>query len=377
MSFVQSATLGQELSEKELLDLLFRYNIKIASERRLDRLLVLMADLGRRLVVADRCSLWLLDEDKGELWTKVAHGVAELRMPYDCGLVGHCIASGESILVDDVYNNPHFNREMDALNSYKTQAVLVIPIRNNEGKVMGAYQAVNKLTQAAKFSAKDLEHLTLIATYSGKSLETAMLLKEIEDTQREIIFTMSEVGEMRSKETGNHVMRVAQYCYLLAQYHGLAPDECELLRMAAPMHDIGKIGIPDSILKKPGKLTVDEFEVMKTHSMLGYEMLKNSRRPILKAAAIVAKEHHEKYDGTGYPNGSKGDEIHIYGRICAIADVFDALACERVYKKAWPLDKVLDLFRNEKNKHFDGCLVDLMFEHLPEFEEIGRLYKDH
>jgi len=133
------------------------------------------------------------------------------------------------------------------------------------------------------------------------------------------------------------------------------------------MHDIGKVAIPDSILKKPGKLTKDEFEVMKTHASLGHEMLHMSKRAILNAASIVAYQHHEKWDGTGYPRGLKGEEIHIYGRITAIADVFDALGSDRVYKKAWPLQKILNLFEEERGKQFDPELVDLFLDNLEHF----------
>jgi len=142
------------------------------------------------------------------------------------------------------------------------------------------------------------------------------------------------------------------------------------------MHDIGKVGIPDAILNKPGRHTVDEFKVMQTHSILGYEMLKGSDRPIIKAAAIVALEHHEKYDGSGYPNGTAGEDIHIYGRITAIADVFDALGSKRVYKEAWDLNRILDLFKEEKGKQFDPKLVDLFLDNLDKFLSIKDRYKD-
>jgi response regulator RpfG family c-di-GMP phosphodiesterase len=146
--------------------------------------------------------------------------------------------------------------------------------------------------------------------------------------------------------------------------------------MASPMHDIGKVGIKDEILNKPAKLTDDEFKIMKTHSSLGYAMLKNSDKPILKAAAIVAHEHHEKYDGTGYPKKKKGEDIHIYGRITAIADVFDALGSDRVYKKAWPLEDIFELFKQERGKHFDPVLIDLFFEHFDEIDKVRLRYQD-
>lgn len=202
------------------------------------------------------------------------------------------------------------------------------------------------------------------------------LQKEIEDTQKEVVYTMGAIGESRSKETGNHVKRVAEYSKVLAKLYGMDEDKAEMLRQASPMHDIGKVAIPDAILNKPGKLDAQEWNIMQTHSKLGYNMLKHSERELLQAAATVAYEHHEKWDGSGYPRGLKAKEIHIYGRITSIADVFDALGSDRCYKKAWELDKILQLFRDERGKHFDPELVDLFFDNLDKFLEIRDLYKD-
>lgn len=199
---------------------------------------------------------------------------------------------------------------------------------------------------------------------------------EITNTQKEIIYTMGEIAETRSKETGNHVKRVAEYSYLLAIKLGLSEEEASILKLASPMHDIGKVGIPDNILNKPGKLTYEEFEIMKTHAQLGFEMLRHSKKPILQAASIVSREHHEKYNGSGYPRGLKEDEIHIFARITAVADVFDALGSHRVYKKAWEDEKIFNLFNEEKGKHFDPYIVDLFFENIDEVYEIRNKFKD-
>ena len=202
------------------------------------------------------------------------------------------------------------------------------------------------------------------------------LSDEIINTQKEIIYTMGEIAETRSKETGNHVKRVAEYSKLIALKLGINEQEAEMLKLASPMHDIGKVGIPDNILNKPGKLTPEEFEIMKTHAQLGYEMLKHSSKPILQAAAIVSKEHHEKYNGNGYPKGLKGEEIHIFARITAVADVFDALGSDRIYKKAWEDEKIFELFNNEKGEHFDPKIIDIFFENLEEIKQIRDKFKD-
>ncbi len=207
--------------------------------------------------------------------------------------------------------------------------------------------------------------------------EVEQLHKEIEETQREVIFRMGEIGETRSKETGNHVRRVAEYSKLLALHSGLGDDEAELLKQASPMHDIGKVGIPDAILNKPGKLDAEEWIIMQAHAQIGRDMLMDSSRPLLKAAAIVAHEHHEKYDGSGYPQGLSGEDIHIYGRITALADVFDALGSERCYKKAWDEEKIFNLFKDEKGKHFDPKLIDIFFDNLDEFLAIRDKFNDN
>ncbi|MBU3014779.1 PAS domain S-box protein [Poseidonibacter lekithochrous] len=206
--------------------------------------------------------------------------------------------------------------------------------------------------------------------------EIKNLHKELEQTQREIVYKLGEVGETRSKETGNHVRRVAEYSKLLALKYGLSKKDVNTLFTASPMHDIGKVGIPDEILNKPGRLTSSEWDIMRTHSKIGYDILKTSKREILQAAALVSYTHHEKWDGSGYPKGLKGDEIHIFGRITALADVFDALGSDRCYKKAWEIDKILKYFNNQSGKHFDPKLVDIFMNNLEEFFEIRDLYKD-
>jgi response regulator RpfG family c-di-GMP phosphodiesterase len=202
----------------------------------------------------------------------------------------------------------------------------------------------------------------------------ASLNDEIEDTLRETVFTMGVIEEKRSKETNNHTKRVTEYSRLLASQCGLPEAEIELIVAAAPLHDVGKLGIPDRILLKPGKLTPDEFEIMRNHSSIGFAMLAHSKRDILKAAAIIAHQHHEKWDGSGYPQGLKGDDIHIYGRIVALADVFDALSTRRPYKEPWSVGRITDWFEAERGRHFDPMLVDILFETIDEFIAIGEQY---
>jgi len=204
--------------------------------------------------------------------------------------------------------------------------------------------------------------------------EAILLHEELAQTQQEMIERIGEIGETRSRETGYHVRRVAEYSALLARLAALGADEIKLIAGASPMHDIGKVAIPDTILNKAGPLNEEEKQCMQTHAQVGYEIFKDSERPLLKTAAIIAYEHHEKFDGSGYPRGLAGENIHIYGRITAIADVFDALGSDRCYKKAWPIEQIIALFHDERGKHFDPVLIDLMFEYWEEFLAIKIKY---
>ena len=367
----------QVVESQRILELLFAYMPKIAAERKMDGLLILMADLGRSIVAADRCSLWLVDKDRGELWTKVAHGVSELRIPQDAGFVGYSVKTGEPLLIKDAYQDPRFDRRSDEKTHYRTTSVMTVPLMNSAGNVMGVFQAINKQGQneqgeAAVFSIQDLERLSLTAVYSAKTVESAMLNMELEATQREIIHILGEVSEYRSQETGDHIQRVAEISYMLAKFLGLPEDEVERIRLAAPMHDLGKVGIPDAILNKPGRFTDDEYAIMKTHSEIGYNMLHNSKRKLLRFAAEIARSHHERWDGRGYPKGIAGEDIPLAGRICSVADVLDALSSPRCYKQPWPEEKVKEEFIKQRGAQFQPELVDVLVEH---WDEIYSLYR--
>lgn len=363
-----------ELSDSErVLELLFSYMPKIASERKMDSLLVLMADLGRSLVQADRCSLWLIDSETNELWTKVAHGVDQLRIPIGAGFVGYSVKSGENLLVEDAYKDPRFDRRSDERTHYRTTSVMTVPLREGSGKVMGVYQAINKKGECAVFSKQDLERLVLTAVYSAKTIESARLTEELqkskeelEATQEELIHILGDISESRSHETGDHIRRVAEISYKLALYYGLPQAEANKIRLAAPMHDLGKVSIPDAVLNKPGRFTDEEFAKMKSHASEGEQILMQSKRELLRFAATLAGSHHERWDGKGYPRGLKGEEIPLAGRICAVADVLDALASPRCYKPAWPEEKVREEFVKQRGAQFQPELVDVLLEHWDE-----------
>lgn len=202
------------------------------------------------------------------------------------------------------------------------------------------------------------------------------LKKEMEFSQSEFLCMLGEAAEMRSLETGNHVRRVAEYSMVLARGYGLSADEVKMIYSAAPMHDLGKLGVGDAVLNKPGKLSPEEFERMKEHCIIGYEMLDRLQQPVMKVAADIALTHHERVDGSGYPLGFKGEEIPLLSRIVAVADVFDALGTERVYKTAWSDHDIMEFFKMEKDKGFDGKVVDVLFSVFDEICSVRERYRD-
>ena len=377
MSYQGNAT---DLGDGEVAALLFEYMPKIAAEHKTDSLLMLMADLGRKIVQADRCSLWLIDEEKNELWTKVAHGVDELRIPMSAGFVGYSLKTGEPVLVEDAYRDARFDRRSDIKNGYHTTSVMTMPLES-DGRVMGVFQAINKVGDNVFFSKKDLERLKLISVYSAKTIESALRAQKLEryaqklesytdelkSAHMELIRILGEVSEFRSQEVGDHIHRVAEISLKLARYMGLSMEQQELIFYAAPLHDLGKVGIPDMILNKAGRLTPEEYSRMKAHSIIGRTLLRDSKTDLLCMASDIAGYHHERWDGTGYPDKLKGEEIPLAARICAVADVLDALSSPRCYKAAWPEDRVKEEMKNSRGTHFQPELIDILLDHWDEF----------
>ncbi len=228
-----------------------------------------------------------------------------------------------------------------------------------------------------ELSELDKQILEIYAANVTVTYENLLMRDDIQETQKELVYMLGEAVEQRSKETGAHVKRVAQISQLLAKAYGLPEREAELIKLASPLHDVGKVGIPDSILNKPGKHTADEWEIMKTHALIGEEILAKSDKRILQLGSIIAGQHHEKWNGEGYPRGLKGEEIHIAGRITALADVFDALGSKRCYKDAWPIEKIIGIIKEERGKQFEPKLVDLFEENIDELVAIREKFPDN
>ncbi|HEX5710004.1 MAG TPA: HD domain-containing phosphohydrolase [Sulfuricurvum sp.] len=207
------------------------------------------------------------------------------------------------------------------------------------------------------------------------TLEVEKATEGLKKSQFEALEVLSKTAEYKDPETGSHIARVSHYSKMLAAQYGLDEKEQEILFYAAPLHDIGKVGIEDAVLLKPGKLIDEEFDQMKLHSTIGYNILKNSTNPYLIAGSIVAQSHHEKYNGLGYPNGLVGDEIPLYARIVAIADVFDALTSIRPYKRAWSFEEAMALIEKEKGEHFDPHLANLFIANIDRVREIYQQFE--
>jgi len=362
------------MKTEEQLRILLEFGELISNEHNLVKLLNIMADYAKDLLQADRCSIFLYDEKNDELWTQVAHGTQEIRIPSTRGIVGYAALSKEIQVVVDAYNDFRFHRDIDLATGYKTKTIIAVPLVNAKDKVVGVFQALNKI--GGLFSSLDVEFLMLISNFTGAAIENSLLYAKIKETQSKLIQKLSTAAEFKDDDTSRHTRRVGLYSALIARKYGLDEEEVNLLEQVAPMHDAGKLGIADNILKKPGKLDYEEFEIMKTHAMMGYKLLEDESDETLNAAAVIAREHHEKYDGSGYPRGLKGEQITLFGRITAITDVFDALTSRRAYKEPWSLEDSFALLERERGSHFDPHLVDIFMNSKEEVLEIYHSHKD-
>ncbi len=238
------------------------------------------------------------------------------------------------------------------------------------------HESVLYLKCVHKLEPLDQDLLEVFSSNITLAFSNISLTHDIVDTQKEILFTIGDVVETRSKETANHTKRVMEYSRIIAQELGISDDDLELLQNASPMHDLGKIGIPDSILAKPGALTPEEFAVIQNHTIIGYEILCKSQRPILKAAATISLEHHERWDGKGYPHGISGENINLFARITSVADVFDALSHKRVYKQSWTLEDAKQYILDNRGTFFDPAIVAVFEKVYEDICQIKNLYSD-
>jgi HD-GYP domain-containing protein (c-di-GMP phosphodiesterase class II) len=348
--------------EEELeyrLNLLVQFGAIVSKETNLSKLISLIASQVEKILSAKRCSIFLYDSKTQELWTKIATGIynTEIRTPVGKGIVGFVVKTGQSINIDDAYNDPRFNPEIDKITGFKTKNVLAVPLKNINGDIIGVFEVINK--EVGNFTSEDEGILNLIGSVAATAIENAKLYENLYESQLETIYRLAIVAEYRDQhDTAIHLRHISEYSSLIAEALGLDSKKVEDIRYASTLHDIGKVAISDSILLKPGKLTEQEFEEMKKHTLYGAKILSNAKSHLLKVANLIAQSHHERYDGKGYPYRLSGENIPIEARIVSVADVFDALCMTRVYKPSWEPSKAREYILSEKGKAFDPKVVD-------------------
>ena len=332
----------------------------------IDELLKVIAEETRNAMQADRCTVFLWDKDSNELWSKVALGVGdkEIRFPADKGLAGYVVQTGETVNITNAYSDSRFNPEVDKSTGYHTKTILCMPIMNNNHEIIGAFQVLNKIDGV--FTKNDEDLLIAIGGSASIALENAQLFDRQLQMYREqkllfesFIDTLATSVDARDKITAGHSKRVRLYSGLIADEIGMDAKDKSLLEKAATLHDIGKIGIRDSVLRKEGKLTDEEYKHIQEHVRITHNILnKLNMSPDFRIITEMASSHHEKWDGTGYYRHLKGDEITLGGRILAVADVFDAITSKRHYRDKMPIKNVLNIISEGAGSHFDLDLVD-------------------
>ena len=336
----------------------------------IDELLKVIAEETRNAMQADRCTVFLWDKDSNELWSKVALGVEnkEIRFPADKGLAGYVVQTGETLNITDAYSDSRFNPEVDKNTGYHTKTILCMPIMNNNHEIIGAFQVLNKIDGI--FTKNDEDLLIAIGGSASIALENAQLFDQQLQMYREqkllfesFIDTLATSVDARDKITAGHSTRVKLYSSLIADELGLSPKDKSLIEKAATLHDIGKIGIRDSVLQKEGKLTDEEYKHIQEHVRITHNILnKLYMSPDFRIITEMASSHHEKYDGSGYYRHLKGEEITLGGRILAVADVFDAITSKRHYRDKMPIKNVLGIISDGAGSHFDPEIVDMFLK---------------
>lgn len=339
----------------------------ITAQTDINVLLRVIAEETKVAMQADRCTVFLLDKKTNELWSKIALGLdsEEIRFPADKGLAGYVVRTGESINITDAYNDPRFNPDVDKATGYTTKTILCMPIKNNNQEIIGAFQVLNKVNGV--FTKSDEDLLVAIGGSASIALENAQLFEQQKELYKEqkllfesFINTLAASIDARDKITAGHSTRVKLYSMLMADELHLDIKTKEILEKAATLHDIGKIGIRDSVLQKEGKLTDEEYKHIQEHVKITHNILQQiCTNEDFKQISEIACSHHEKYDGTGYYRHLKGEEIPYGGRILAVSDVFDAITSKRHYRDKMPIVNVIDILLKGSGSHFDKSLVDV------------------
>lgn len=353
---------------KELLAGLIAMASDLTSELDFDRLFPLIIGKVTDAMAAERTSLYVIDWEKNEIWTRVAQGIGQIRLPLGEGISGRVAESGEMINVADAWELPYFNRTYDETNQFRTRSVLCIPIRGRRKRNIGVLQVINKKGKD-RFDQDDEILIKGLVSQVGIALENSLLVDELKLSFERSIGSLSATVDAKHPFTAGHSERVTEYSLLMAGELGLTQDQCEVLKYASLLHDIGKIGIRDDILTKNGAFTPDEWTEMQLHPVKTRIILEKFHFPEhLRRVPEIASCHHERINGKGYPSGLQGDAIPLESKIMAVADVFDALTSKRDYPKyafgeilkddRMPIKKVIAILHGDTGSHFDPVVVD-------------------
>lgn len=318
-----------------------------------------------QLLNADRGSVFLIDQERQELYSVVATGVEwkEIRFPMDRGLSGHVARTGETINVLDAHRDPRFNPEIDRQTGYRTRSVLAAPMRGLQGELIGVVQVINK-KDAPAFDREDEELLIAIAAEAANSIMNTRLVEEQRQMLESFITAMATALDARDSLTAGHTARVTEYSLGIGRVLGLGHWQLEHVRIAAMLHDMGKVNTPDAILKKPARLTPEEYDVIKQHAVYTRDIVQSIKLPEeLTGLPEESGGHHEWMDGSGYPGGLAGETIPLVARIIAVADVFDAITSQRHYRRAMPLEQALNVIREGVGTHFDPRCVEAFMKY--------------
>jgi HD-GYP domain-containing protein (c-di-GMP phosphodiesterase class II) len=367
-AFAPSNYLG--LAEKRFRSLV-DISRSLSEEVDLHALLALVAHRTSEAMGVERTSVWLHDRAKREVWTIVAEGeLRELRMPDDEGIAGWVAKTGEVAVVNDVTCDARWNPGVDKKTGYVTRNMLSVPMENRRGDRVGLFQCVNKTDGG--FDEDDTTFLQAIASQAAIYIQNARLLEARKRMFDSFVDTLAETIESRDPLTAGHSRGVMRYAVGTAKKLGLPADETEVIRYAALLHDYGKIGVPDHILRKPTTLTPAEYEVIKKHVQYTEQILARIHfEERLQGVPVVASHHHERLDGSGYPKGLRGNDISSGGRIIAVADVFDAVTSRRHYRGPMTVLRALKLVEDGSGTHFDAEVVSALRRFLTEEGRLG------
>ncbi len=374
----QTATdhLAEQKHLKELLSSLIAVAYDLTAELDFDRLFPLIIGKVTEAMSAERTSLYIIDWERHELWTKVAEQVEQIRLPLGKGISGRVAESGEMLNVADAWELPYFDRTFDQEHQFRTRSVLCMPIKNHVGEKIGILQVINKKGKE-RFDSEDEIFLKALTSQVGIALENSLLIEELLLSFNSSIRTLSAMVDARHPLTAGHSQRVTDYSLLIAREMGLSKDEVETLKYAAILHDIGKIGIRDAILLKNGQFTPEERAEMNTHPVKTKAILDKFHFPKgMQEVPDIAVHHHEKVNGQGYPDGLTGDQLPLGSKIMTVADVFDALTSRRDYPKyasgetlngdPMPLPMAISILKKEAGTHFDPDVVAAFLSCLPQ-----------